>query len=95
MTLDEYRAAKVGDVHYEYERRVDAAVPNTVQTEALRLMFRLYAKGSSTNAEKAAINAYAAEFAKIDPIKAAADAAKDRINALTSIPADDAYLLQW
>jgi hypothetical protein len=96
MTLDEYKAMRIGDIQTELERRINLLISDYTQTKAMRRGLQLLAKGNNmTQAEKAELNGYAAQFATIDPIEAAAEVAKNRVRALTEIPVDDAYLLQW
>ena len=97
MTLDEYKAMRIGDVQFEQERRIGVLITQYTMTKAMRRGLQLLAKGNGTNtAEKAELQGYAVQFAQIDPIEAAANAAKARINALTAIPeGDDSHLVTW
>lgn len=97
MTLDEYKAMRIADVQYELERRVNALLSDYTVKKAMRRGLQLLNKGTkATTAEKAELDSYAAQFTAIDPIDAAGQAAKDRINALTSVPVgDDSFLLTW
>lgn len=94
--LEIYKSMRVADIQVELERRVNATIPDYTMRKAMRRGLQLLGKGSTTQAEKNELAGYSTQFATIDPIEAAAQAAKDRINALTSIPdGDDAFLLQW
>lgn len=97
MTLDEYKVMRLADVQFELERRVNALISDYTMKRAMRRGLQLLNKGTkATVAEKAELDGYVAQFATIDPIEAAGQAAKDRINALTAIPTgDDSFLLTW
>jgi hypothetical protein len=97
MTLDEYKAMRVADVQTELERRCNAAVSDYTLRKGMRRAIQILQKGNGSSAsEKTELAQWSTTFGVLDPIEAAAQAAKDRINALTSIPAgDDAFLLQW
>lgn len=94
--LDAWKARIVSDIQFEIERRVSEAVPPYTVTKAMRRAIRILAKGSGlSNAERTELQAIDSTFATMDAIEAAGQAAKDRVNAQTSIPADEVPFLQW
>lgn len=99
MTLDEWKAIRVADVQTELERRSNAAVSDYTLRKGFRRALQILNKGNgASNTEKAELAQWNTTFAVLDPIEVAAQAAKDRINATTSVPTDpnvDASFLQW
>lgn len=99
MTLDEWKAARTADVQAELERRATAAVSDYTLRKGFRRALQILNKGNgASNTEKIELANWNTTFAVLDPIEAAAQAAKDRITAATAVPTDpnaDASFVQW